>query len=188
MMSAIHNQVKFQLATRQDISLLAEVMNRAFDELSDAYKQDRRGLHNCSMCVFKGVEDLGKRRGDLDDGWLMLYKMVHEGKIVGGFCFDFNRRRVSLNVIFVDLPFQNQGIGSQAIQFITEFARNKQALKPPKVTESVITCKTPEWAVRNHRFYEKNGFVKVTSEFNDTFGFDDIIYHKCIDGEKTSPG
>lgn len=55
-----------------------------------------------------------------------------------------------LLTIFVDPDWQNHGIGSQAMRYIfSSFPGKRWELG------------TLEWATRNHRFYEKNGFVKI---------------------------
>ena len=176
-MADIHEHIQFQLATSQDVAPLEDVMNRAFDDLSDSYQQNRRGLHNCNMCIFKN----GTADEQDSDFSLLMFKVTFKGEIIGGFCIRYNRVTLTLNVIFVDLPFQNQGIGSHIIQFVTEFAQRKQTLETkPQVTSGIIDLYTPEWAVRTHRFYEKNGFVKVSTRPNWTSEFNDYVYHKNI--------
>jgi GNAT superfamily N-acetyltransferase len=156
-------------------------MNRAFDDLSNAYQQNRQGLHNCDMCIFENWVD---EQQDPDFS-LLMFKVVFKGEIIGGFCVRYHRNTLTLNVIFVDLPYQNQGIGSRIIQFITAFVRKKQAYKTaPQLPEGVIDVRTPEWAIRNHRFYEKNGFVKVSTSLNWAGDFQDFIYHKNLDGKE----
>jgi len=173
----IRKQIQFQLATSQDAAPLEDIMNRAFDDLSDSYQQNRQGLHNCDMCIF---ENCGDDEQDPDFS-LLMFKVMFKGDIIGGFCIRYNRVTLTLNVIFVDLPYQNQGIGSRIIQFVTEFAQCKQALETnPQVTSGIIGLYTPEWAIRTHRFYEKNGFVKVSTRPNWTSEFNDYIYHKNI--------
>ena len=181
MRSDIRERIQFRLATSQDITSLKEVMNRAFDDLSDAYQQNRPGLHNCDMCIFENCTD-GEQNPDFS---LLMFKVMFKGEIIGGFCIRYNRDTLTLNVIFVDLPYQNQGIGSHIIQFVTELARQKQELKTsPQVTSGIINLYTPEWAIRTHRFYEKNGFVKVSTRPNWTSEFNDYIYHKKINDRK----
>jgi GNAT superfamily N-acetyltransferase len=175
-------RVSIQLATSQDITSLEEVMNRAFDDLSAAYQQNRRGLHNCDMCIFENWAD-DKQDPNFS---LLMFKVLFTEEIIGGFCIRYTRNTLTLNVIFVDPPYQNQGIGSRIIQFITEFALQKKTLKTnPQVTDGIIDLHTPDWAIRNHRFYEKNGFVKVSTRPNWTSDFNDCIYHKTINDEKT---
>ena len=53
----IRKQVQFQLATSQDLAPLEDVMNRAFDDFSDSYQQNRCGVYNCDMCIFENWAD-----------------------------------------------------------------------------------------------------------------------------------
>ena len=81
------------------------------------------------------------------------FKFVKEGKIIGGIGIydkgDLHYRIGSLS--YLDLDYQNQGIGSLAMNFIEkEFA---YVLK--------WTLETPYKSYINHHFYEKFGLKKI---------------------------
>jgi GNAT superfamily N-acetyltransferase len=98
------------------------------------------------------------------------YKILLQDRIVGGLIL-FARDAVNhhLDVIFIDPDYQGHGIGTQALRFMEASYPGVQ----------VWTLDTPAWAVRNHHFYEKNGYVR---EY--TFVADDgtplIAYKKQI--------
>ncbi len=79
------------------------------------------------------------------------YKFLVEGQCVGGLVvFVKADGHYHLDVIFIDPAYQNQGIGSQAIQFIEQ-----------TYPATRWTLDTPQYAVRNQHFYEKFGYVRV---------------------------
>lgn len=79
------------------------------------------------------------------------YKITDEGQCIGGIVlFEMGQGRYHLDLLFIDPPYHNRGIGTQAMQFI-EQAHPAQRW----------TLDTPVYAVRNQHFYEKLGYVKV---------------------------
>lgn len=58
-----------------------------------------------------------------------------------------------LAVIYIDPAYHNRGIGTQTIEFVK---RTYPAKK--------WTLDTPDYATRNHHFYQKFGCVRVGSE------------------------
>jgi GNAT superfamily N-acetyltransferase len=80
------------------------------------------------------------------------FKIVIEGQIVGGIIvFRKGTRQYELGRIFVDPDFQNQGIGTQAFDYLW------QAYPLSKMW----TLGTPAWNVRTRHFYKKVGFTEV---------------------------
>lgn len=79
------------------------------------------------------------------------FKIVYEGQIVGGLvAMEMADEHFHLDLIYVAPEYHNLGIGTEAMQYIL---RAYPAAK--------WTLDTPIWAVRNHHFYEKFGFVNV---------------------------
>ncbi len=96
------------------------------------------------------------------------YTILADGQIVGGLAiFDKGQGHFHLDVIFIDPAYHNQGIGTQAIQFIE---RTYPAKK--------WTLNTPDYAIRNHHFYEKFGYVMVGREALPTITLRD--YEKYV--------
>jgi N-acetylglutamate synthase-like GNAT family acetyltransferase len=99
------------------------------------------------------------------------YKIMDEGKIIGGMgVYDKGSGHFRIGSIFIVKDYQNQKIGSQAMEFIeNEF---------PAVTK--WTLETPYLSYRNHHFYEKFGFVKVgqTEPEPEKNGFYLFLYEK----------
>jgi GNAT superfamily N-acetyltransferase len=82
-------------------------------------------------------------------------KPVTDGHIVGGIIvFRQAPRHYELGRIFVDPDVQNQGIGTQAFEFLwQEYPLAKK-----------WTLGTPAWNRRTRHFYAKVGFVEVGSD------------------------
>jgi len=92
-------------------------------------------------------------------------------QIIGGvILFDMHQRHFNLGRIFVDPDWQDRGIGTQAIQFIEKTF--------PYVKRWSLD--TPEWAVRNHHFYEKLGYVRVGEEVPPGVDMRLYLYEKRI--------
>jgi len=134
--------LQFKKARPRDGAALAKVSERAFH--SDIY------------C---GAPGLGGPPGYKSEDWQarmmrfgQYYKMLVDGQIVGGFIvFRKAPREYELGRIFVDPDFQNQGIGTQAFEFMwQEFPLAKR-----------WTLGTPAWNRRTRHFYKKVGFVEM---------------------------
>jgi ribosomal protein S18 acetylase RimI-like enzyme len=134
----------FEKATPADAAALTAVQKRTFDD--DARR-------------FSGQPSGGPPGYDSERWQLTMmiratayYKIVDGDQIIGGIIvFDMGGGHFVLGRIWIDPAYQDRGIGKQAIQFIEQ--AHPQAKK--------WTLDTPAWAVRNHHFYEKAGYVKT---------------------------
>jgi predicted acetyltransferase len=80
------------------------------------------------------------------------YKIEVEGQIVGGFIVLRRRaREYEMGRIFIAAEHQNQGIGTQAMEFLWQ----KYTLVKK------WTLDTPHWNARTRRFYKKMGFDEM---------------------------
>jgi GNAT superfamily N-acetyltransferase len=152
--------IRFEKARIGDAEVLTEIQKRTFDD--DA------------LC-FGGQPAGGPPGYDSADWtlWAMktgiYYKILAGDQIVGGvILFDMHRHHFNLGRIFVDPDWQNQGIGSQAIRFVEKTF--------PYVKKWSLD--TPEWAIRNHHFYEKLGYVKVGEEVPEGADIRLCLYEK----------
>jgi len=140
-------KMAFEDFTEDDIPELTEVMTRAFDD--DAQKH---------LGLEKGGPP-GYDNGDFFRKWLFGheetegYKVTVDGKAIGGIIvWIYDHGKNSLGTMFVDPAFQDQGIGTQLWKFIEETY--------PKAKKWQLD--TPNWATKNHHFYEyKCGFKKI---------------------------
>lgn len=100
----------------------------------------------------------------------VYYKILSDNRIIGGFIlFRHGQDRIELGRIFIDPEFQNKGIGEKACRYMHELF--------PEVKSWVL--ETPQWNLRNHHFYEKNGYVKV-GEISEGDGPAQFCYEKIV--------
>jgi GNAT superfamily N-acetyltransferase len=133
--------------TKADLPELTRVMTRAFDDDSRKHLGKERGGP-------EGYDDGGFFRKwlfgqKLTDG----YKALHAGRIVAAaIVWILPKRDNILGNIFVDPDFQDRGVGTRFWRWIEQ--------RYPTAKSWRLT--TPEWAVKNHHFYEaKCGFRRV---------------------------
>ena len=147
--------VEFSRARPSDAEQLARVSERAF--------------HSDIHCGAPGVGGPpGYKSADWQKRMMragQYYRITLDGQIVGGFIiFPKEPRCYELGRIFVDPDVQNQGIGTQAFEYIW---RTYPLAKK-------WTLGTPEWNVRTRHFYAKVGFVEVGSD-----GHGGILFERC---------
>ena len=143
-------------ARQRDAATLARISKRAF--------------HSDIHC---GAPGLGGPPGYKSEAWQrkmmhigQYYRILVDDQIVGGvIVFRQQPRCYELGRIFVDPDFQNQGIGTQAFEFLwKEFPLAKK-----------WTLGTPAWNRRTRHFYKKVGFVEVGTD-----GHDGILFERQI--------
>lgn len=139
--------IRFEKARFQDAAALTDVQQQTFDDDS------RRFAGRPSGGGPPGYDSVDWTLWAIKTG--IYYKILAGEQIIGGvILFDMHRGHFNLGRIFVALGWQNQGIGTQALRFIEKtFRRVKR-----------WSLDTPEWATRNHHFYEKSGYVQVGQE------------------------
>jgi ribosomal protein S18 acetylase RimI-like enzyme len=100
-------------------------------------------------------------------GW--YYKILVDNQIVGGFIvLPGAIREYYLGRVFIHPDFQNQGIGTRAMDFMfEEFPLAKS-----------WTLDTPAWNQRTRHFYEKLGFQETDTRYDRQAGWDSIIYRR----------
>ena len=146
--------VRFEPALESDIPEMTGVMTRAFDDDSRRF----RGIP-------KGGPP-GYDTGDFLRKWMpkgIAYKVVRSGGIIGCFIVFTDYPAAVNNVlgtVFIDPEHQNQGVGSRTLAFIHE-----------SFPASNWQLETPEWSTRNHHFYEKNGYRKISERFDAEAGY-----------------
>ena len=95
---------------------------------------------------------------------LDYFKCVVHEKLVGGCIIKKHQNYYELFGLFLGSNFIGKGIGSK-------FLRCVMKLYP---IGSLWVLETPDYATRNHRFYERNGFVlnkKIERDPNLGYGF-----------------
>jgi GNAT superfamily N-acetyltransferase len=94
------------------------------------------------------------------------YKIMDDLRIIGGLIvFDKGNGHYELGRIFIDPDYQNQGIGTQAMEFMEKTFQQARRW----------TLGTPRWNRRTQHFYEKVGYIKIGAD-----GRDGILYGKII--------
>jgi GNAT superfamily N-acetyltransferase len=135
-------KITFERPVAADAQALVNVQIRAFHDDSRLYP----GVEIGGPPGYDSVEALLQ---DLDKYHCL--KIVCDGQIIGGIVvFDRGQGHFHLDRIYVDPDYHNRSIGTRAMHFI-------EATYPA----TKWTLDTPIWAVRNHHFYEKLGYVKV---------------------------
>ncbi len=114
-----------------------------------------------------GYQSPSWQRRMMRAGW--YYKILVDNQIVGGFIvFPGAIREYQLGRTFIHADLQNQGIGTQAMDFMFEqFPLAK-----------TWTVGTPAWNQRTRHFYEKVGFEQVETRYDPQEGWDGIIYRR----------
>ena len=153
--------IRFVKARTRDAEELTEVQRRTFDEDSRRFAGRPGGP--------PGYDSVDWTLWAIKTG--IYFKISAGDQIIGGvILFDMHQRHFNLGRIFVDPDWQDRGIGTQAIQFIEKTF--------PYVKRWSLD--TPEWAVRNHHFYEKLGYVRVGEEVPPGVDMRLYLYEKRI--------
>jgi len=152
-------EITFERATPADAETLVNIQVRTFHEDARIYP----GVEIGGPPGYDSVEETIKKiEGD------EFYKIVADGQIIGGIViYVYGEGHYHLDLLYIDPAYHNQGIGTQAMHFIE---KTYPATK--------WTLDTPGYAVRNHHFYEKFGYVKVKEV--DAHGIVLIAYEKSI--------
>ena len=97
------------------------------------------------------------------------YKILVDNRIVGGLIvLPGAIREYELGRIFIHADFQNQGIGTQAMDFM--FGKFPLA--------KIWTVGTPAWNQRTRHFYEKVGFEQVELRYDSKAGWNGVIFRR----------
>jgi len=162
----MRHQIQIIKATLEDAEELTRASRISFDDDTSTYGMGTSGGP-------PGYDKVEKQKF-----WIKTtnyYKFVLDNKIVGGMFLksglEFDRPSSADNYYLIRLfilpDFQNQGIGTIALKFIEhEFPQAKK-----------WTLDTPHWAIRNHHFYEKMGYVKIRED-KITARFTAYLYEK----------
>lgn len=148
--------IRFEKARPKDAAALAHISERAF--------------HSDIHC---GAPGIGGPPGYSSEGWQRqmmgigdYFKISLGDQIVGGvIVFRKGPREYELGRIFVDPDYQNQEVGTQAMEFLwEEYPLAKR-----------WTLGTPAWNRRTRHFYKKVGFVEIGAD-----GRGGILFEKRI--------
>jgi GNAT superfamily N-acetyltransferase len=155
------SQIHFVKATEADIPVMTEVMTRSFNDDSQRFQG-----------VPEGGPD-GYNDGRFFQQWMKTaecYKIMIDDRVIGAFMVFKDYPEPGTNVmgtIFLDPDYQSQGIGTYTMEHIHRVFPAKRWI-----------LDTPEWHTRNHRFYEKLGYQKVSEREEPHAGFILRIYQK----------
>jgi multimeric flavodoxin WrbA/GNAT superfamily N-acetyltransferase len=99
------------------------------------------------------------------------FKVLSNKRIIGGIIvFNLGNGLYELGRIFIDTDYQSKGIGQKVIDL----------LHNSFIDATKWRLETPEWALRNHHFYEKMGYKKIGVEGPIPEGFTLFVYERCI--------
>lgn len=82
----------------------------------------------------------------------IYYKLVDEGKIIGGFyIYPYGEGHYEIVRLFIEPSYQDKGIGSMTMKYIEELFDDLE----------VLELEASDFREDNHKFYEKRGYVKI---------------------------
>lgn len=145
----------------RDLSKLTKIMTRSFDDDSRRFGGSPDGGGPPGYNTGEFIKKWGSKG--------KAFTIRYRGQLAGFIIVFPNPGKISfLGNIAIDPKFQNLGLGTAMIRFYEQMYN---------------TCKhwrleTPVYAIRNHYFYEKNGFTRVGIQKDDGAGFDQIIFEK----------
>ncbi len=148
--------VKFERARLGDAERLAEVSKLAFD-----------------YDIHYGAPGPGGPPGYDSEKWQRqimgfgdYYKILDGKRIIGGIIILRNAvREYEVGRIYIEPEFQNQGIGTEAFQFLWDsYPLAKR-----------WTLGTPGWNERTQHFYKKVGFVEIGRDRDGGVLFERVI-------------
>lgn len=98
---------------------------------------------------------------------------LDEDKVIGTIAaIDFDSKNLALRKMFVDSNYRNCGVGKKLLNYLVTWAEEKKVYR--------ICLGTIDKFTVAHKFYERNGFVRVTkSELPENFPImlsDNIFY------------
>jgi RimJ/RimL family protein N-acetyltransferase len=155
-MNGEKHMVRFRKARSGDANRLAQVSERAFHSDIDCGAPGLGGPPGYSSAAWQSKM---MRLGD-------YYVIEIEGQTVGGLIvLRKGTREYEVGRIFVDPDFQNQGIGTEAFQFLwKQYPLAKR-----------WSLGTPAWNRRTRHFYKKVGFVEIGED-----GHGGILFERRI--------
>jgi GNAT superfamily N-acetyltransferase len=152
--------ITFERATPADAQTLVNIQMAAFHHDSVIYP----GVEMGGPPGYDSVEFALQKMREHD-----YYKILADGRIVGGIVvWTLEDGHFHLDLLYIDPDFHNHGIGKQAMQFIERTYPARQ-----------WTLDTPGYALRNQRFYEKFGYVKVAESIEEG-GIILFVYEKRV--------
>jgi GNAT superfamily N-acetyltransferase len=135
-------QITFQKPALDDAETLLDIQIRSFHSDAQLYPGVAEGGP-------PGYDSLDEVLNDMRR--YPMVKILCDGQIVGGMVvIDHGGGHVHLGRIFIDPEYHNRGIGSASMHYLEQ-----------TWPATRYTLDTPAYAVRNHHFYEKFGFVRV---------------------------
>ncbi len=139
-----------------DAEALTAISRRAFEDDATTYRGVPGGP--------PGYDSVDWQREQIERGG--YFKILAGKRLVGGAIVTFIEPGVvELSRLYVATEAQNRGIGRRAVELLHR-----------RVPPSVWLLDTPEWAIRNHHFYESLGYRRVGTAPHEDFNL--VIYER----------
>ena len=156
--------IRFEKARLGDAEKLAEVSKRAFDHDIHYGAPGPGGPPGYDSAAWQAKV---MRFGD-------YYKILAGKRIIGGMVIMRRRaREYEVGRIFIEPEYQDQGIGTEAFEFLWE----KYSLAKR------WTLDTPAWNLRTRQFYKKVGFVEIGKDMDGCILFERRIQPRIAQRE-----
>ena len=145
--------VRLELATLEDAGPLTVIQGRAFhDDIRFIPPDDWQRLLEAEDPSQgpPGVTDIEWMLRVIQHPAITCYKVLLGDRLVGGVVVADAHKFADENFwrIFIEPVYQNRGVGTEAFRQIYRLHPDVEAWR----------LGTPEWATRNHHFYERVGF------------------------------
>jgi len=143
----------------KDLPLLTQLSKECFDFDKHYFKYDTPS----------GYDHILWHKKMLETG--SYYKIIYNKQMIGGILiFSCLNQVYNIGRIFLSPGFQNRGIGKKVLLLVEKLY--------PDAQKWVLD--TPEWALKNQNFYEKNGYSKTRIILAKDQSHKLLIYEKKV--------
>ena len=162
-MSKLQN-LKFDKIFKKDISVLSKIMKKAFDHDTSLHTDLETGGPS-------GYDDGTFLEKWINKDEIISFKFSNKDQVLGAFFISTSGElEKTLEMLFIDPAFSNQGFGYKAWVFIQDLFSETRIWK----------TSTPGYSKRNHNFYVNKCGFKIYKIDNSKNIYDECYYLEKI--------